>query len=381
MPRNDAKELMLADLERVRARDPELARELDERRGREGRSAYVERLSSGLKSLTSDPAGWAGIGADYRTAHPVFTVLDNQLGPSQPHLESQVWRGRLDAAGERLLRAIRAVGRIVVDGQSEGPFFGTGFLVREDVIATNAHVAQAFAAPSRVGAGFDVLGDFGGKMPVSIDFLGEDGRSDTFVVPVLDVLYVEMDQFPDLALLTVDRTGRERFPEPLALSPVPPRPGQRVAAVGYPTHEIRLRYAELMRQIFGDVYDKKRVAPGEVSGIEAGHVLHDCSVLGGNSGSPLIDLETGQVVGIHHTGEFLAENRAVPAGEAEALLDRVMAGDVLEGGDQPQPGFLPAARERITVVPPAGGEGGVVVRIEIPIHLEITLQAPGRQVE
>ena len=40
---------------------------------------------------------------------------------------------------------------------------------------------------------------------------------------------------------------------------------------------------------------------------------HDASTLGGNSGSAVIDLETGEAVGLHFAGSYLQANYAVPA--------------------------------------------------------------------
>jgi V8-like Glu-specific endopeptidase len=39
--------------------------------------------------------------------------------------------------------------------------------------------------------------------------------------------------------------------------------------------------------------------------------MHDCSKLGGNSGSCVIDLETNQVIGLHFGGRYLGRNSAV----------------------------------------------------------------------
>jgi V8-like Glu-specific endopeptidase len=69
-----------------------------------------------------------------------------------------------------------------------------------------------------------------------------------------------------------------------------------------------------MKRIFADIYNVKRLQPGEVSGdaLDAFEIFHDCSTLGGNSGSPVVDLETHQVLGLHFGGRFLEKNHAVP---------------------------------------------------------------------
>ena len=70
-----------------------------------------------------------------------------------------------------------------------------------------------------------------------------------------------------------------------------------------------------MQQIFMDVYNVKRLQPGEVrsfQAVELPEFVHDCSTLGGNSGSPVFDLESHNVVGLHFGGKYLEGNHAVP---------------------------------------------------------------------
>jgi len=77
-----------------------------------------------------------------------------------------------------------------------------------------------------------------------------------------------------------------------------------------------------MHRIFNGVYEKKRIAPGRVASIDAVQRLltHDCSTLGGNSGSCVVDLSTNSVIGLHFGGDYLVENVAVllPSLAAEA---------------------------------------------------------------
>jgi endonuclease G, mitochondrial len=65
-----------------------------------------------------------------------------------------------------------------------------------------------------------------------------------------------------------------------------------------------------MKRIFGDIYDVKRIAPGIVVGIDNNIVHNDCTTLGGNSGSAILDAETGKVVALHYGGD-IAYNNAV----------------------------------------------------------------------
>jgi V8-like Glu-specific endopeptidase len=69
-----------------------------------------------------------------------------------------------------------------------------------------------------------------------------------------------------------------------------------------------------MRRIFSEIYNVKRLQPGEISGetVKDFEIFHDCSTLGGNSGSPVIDLETHRVIGLHFGGRYMEKNHAIP---------------------------------------------------------------------
>jgi hypothetical protein len=67
-----------------------------------------------------------------------------------------------------------------------------------------------------------------------------------------------------------------------------------------------------MDRIFEGIYDVKRLAPGYLTSEDQnGSFSHDCTTLGGNSGSCVIDVETGSVIGLHWGGDYLEPNHAV----------------------------------------------------------------------
>jgi phosphatidylserine/phosphatidylglycerophosphate/cardiolipin synthase-like enzyme len=51
-----------------------------------------------------------------------------------------------------------------------------------------------------------------------------------------------------------------------------------------------------------------------------GQTTHDCTTLGGNSGSVLVDMLTGKVVGLHFAGIYKEANLAVPASELQLYV-------------------------------------------------------------
>lgn len=65
----------------------------------------------------------------------------------------------------------------------------------------------------------------------------------------------------------------------------------------HPGREVLLRY-------FENVFGVKQLQPGELLSIDPANkqLAHACSTLGGSSGSPVVDLETHTVIGLHFGG-------------------------------------------------------------------------------
>jgi len=240
--------------------------------------------------------------------------------------ESGVWRRRLERApriGPRLL----AVGRINVKNHESLNWIGTGWLVGPDIIVTNAHVADEFATKKDGGTDYAFRKNFRGRMMLaSIDFREEYSNDEHDEFTVQDVLYIgeRIDGHfdPDVALLKLNVPADRALAEPIPLSDRLPEPGSEVAVIGYPAFDSRIPDAALMRRIFGDDYDLKRLAPGTILRVEDTFPIleHDASTLGGNSGSAILDLESGEAVGLHFAGSFLYANYAVPARVIKELL-------------------------------------------------------------
>src|SRR5262249_23712818 len=72
---------------------------------------------------------------------------------------------------------------------------------------------------------------------------------------------------------------------------------------------------------FNDLYDVKRFAPGRIMKPVADAILsHDCTSLGGNSGSKLISLEQKKAVGLHFAGTYGVANSAAGVTTVKSLL-------------------------------------------------------------
>jgi endonuclease G, mitochondrial len=205
---------------------------------------------------------------------------------------------------------ILAVGRIEVPGIM---YAGTGFIVGSNLLMTNRHVAVFFAQ----GLGRRV--DFQPGQTAEIDFYHEKGVPKTEVLTVQKVVMIH--PWWDMALLQVSGLPSNR--RPLTLSTADPEmlKDRRVVVIGYPGQDFNgdQDHQRVQSRIFRDTYYVKRFQPGlfrvrqniESYQRQVSAVTHDCSTLGGNSGSAVIDVESGHVVGLHFAGSYLEANYAV----------------------------------------------------------------------
>src|SRR5260221_9158579 len=126
-------------------------------------------------------------------------------------------------------------------------------------------------------------------------------------------LYIEDAGGPDIAFFGVEVSGGDRMlAQPLRLADNI-LATKSAAVIGYPAYDSHIPESELMERIFGKVYNKKRLAPGAVTAVEGECILHNCSTLGGNSGSAVVDLDSGAALGLHFSGTFFTTNYAVRA--------------------------------------------------------------------
>lgn len=217
------------------------------------------------------------------------------------------WKDILNPSKQKIESNLRSVGRIELTGHPTMEWVGTGFLVADDVIMTNRHVAKVFSRQTQGKWVFEK------GMRVSIDYVEELGAVDSAEFSVQSIIGIH-EKF-DLALLKVAAKSNSgaKAPKPLTVSSnFQAKKGQRVYVLGYPAFDSRNGIAP-MRKIFSDIFDVKRLQPGEIMKVLDPQSLfqHDCSTLGGNSGSCVIDLNTNQVIGLHFGGKYLEANSAV----------------------------------------------------------------------
>jgi len=235
---------------------------------------------------------------------PAILVEDGDFGAPPPE-----W-ARLTERRAQIREVIARSGRVEVAGHVELDWVGTASLVAPGTLMTNRHVADEFCA--RKGERWT----FRQGMTPRIDFLAERGRTATFEFEITETIGIHEQH--DLALLRVEAASNDGrpVPEPLAVAASEPADlyDRDVYVVGYPAWDSRRNEPEPLRRIFADVYNVKRLQPGRAVGYSTMYsaLEHDCSTLGGNSGSPVVDLETSTVIGLHFGGRYGVGNYAVP---------------------------------------------------------------------
>jgi endonuclease G, mitochondrial len=358
-------------------RDGLLAEEMLERRAATaGVQGVTGRSFEGAESETSTVLEVAGQAVNrlefeqetivLRTGRPVLAIVGDEAQLVFTDQESSVWKSRLQKASAHLVDAAQAVGRIEVEGHSLA-WLGTGWLVRPDVVVTNRHVAAEFGRYD--GTSFVFRQGIGGsQMNASIDFLEEIGSTRQRTFRLDRILYIEDSNGPDLAFVRVTPTGINSLAAPIVLS-TQPEANETVAVIGYPARDSRIPDQQLMDEIFGNVYDKKRLAPGQLTGSDPTAVRHDCSTLGGNSGSVVVSLETGEAVGLHFAGRFLRSNFAVPSTIVGERLDKVLNGRMRPGSvRQPVPDHPTATTH------PTSADQQRKAKLSVVVPLRVTIE-------
>jgi hypothetical protein len=274
-------------------------------------------------------------GPAFRTCHTLASnALDAKVSPG-----GKSWQETLTCPDptrpgkslDEMLQAIALFARHCARlDQQNGDQAGSGFLLTDGKLVTARHVVLdpgwLFGNPSdpACNPGWVRYNRVSGASPgaeamipaighnatkaATLDMAIISQSSDWRKILAASAISPEFDFLPGLAMQT----------EPLSEGELRRRP---VAVIGHPLQgNARGDHADIPI-VFGDAsLGTKRFMPGQIDGEKpvlevAGRTFlsHDCSTLGGASGSGLFDLSTGRVLGIHVTGDAFTGNRAVPS--------------------------------------------------------------------
>lgn len=313
----------MVDINQMLENDPRLREEVERKFGKRTAAAAADSAPSGSDAARLESMGLGGEGMPMGMEAIILSVGRPVLFVRKNTFEiptSDVWTERLRGAQGFLEKIIPAVGRIEVKNHDELDWVGTGWLVREDVVVTNRHVAVEFGLRAGQLPGFIFKKNLSGRtIKPSIDFREEHNEPEEDEYTIKEVLFINDDFGPDVAFL---RLAEKAERPPIELETAPQKDSD-VAVIGYPARDGRRNPGPDMARIYGDVYDVKRLAPGQLTKVDEQYVYHDCTTLGGNSGSAVIDLKTGRALGLHFSGSFKKTNYAVPAPVVKQLLDQI----------------------------------------------------------
>lgn len=250
---------------------------------------------------------------------PVLLVTKN--GFSEPL--GQTWGKRLREAKNNIIKAIPSVGRIELRNDLNYDWVGTGWMISKDILVTNRHVARIFCTGTQRDYDFRIT-HLGRSIRANVDFLEEYQQDKEAEFRVKEILYIADDSEADVALFRIDPKSLDNIPlpSPIPLSKKTAKAGQYIVTIGYPAEDGRRNPPIIMKRIFQDIYDVKRLSPGRIITANNNSITHDCTTLGGNSGSVLVDLKTGNAVGLHFAGKYSIENHAVSAEVIARLLEK-----------------------------------------------------------
>lgn len=258
---------------------------------------------SGRLSLEMSPAQLSPNEVDALEAivhtelRPALLVQDGTFLPPP-----EEWQ-HLETCRDAIDHAIARTCRIETEGDIALDWVGTGFVIADDLIVTNRHVVAEFARHD-TRRGWQIREG----VSVRADFRQEIGTTAVHDVPITDIWGVH-NRF-DIAILQA-RPGLCPSPIPAGVPNLAAR--RDIVVIGYPAYDSRRNDAAVMDRIFRGIYNVKRVQPGRIMQRDRANYLlrHDSSTLGGNSGSPVIDLQTGKLIGIHFRGQYLRWNDAI----------------------------------------------------------------------
>ncbi len=256
------------------------------------------------RSRLPTPAQIAALEYAIRLRRPAPLVKNDSLVDDTPFPLWSAFRGAVGA----LAPAVGRIDRLESDGYGHvKPVpVGSGFLVRPRLLLTNRHVLGPLTS------GAEVIGADMARVVFRFEW-GTTEREPPVRVAAVAAVHPELD----LALLALDAEPVPRRPE-LDFATEPAGEGDAVVALGYPGDDAE--NPVFVSPLFGDRFGVLRASPGEVLEVAAAVLHHDCTTLRGSSGSPVLSMASGRVVGVHASGVYLYRNTAVLARAATRFV-------------------------------------------------------------
>lgn len=270
---------------------------------------------------------------------PALIVKDDSFESPQ----SVVWSRELNERNNKshIDNAIPAVGRIELRDPSSilnEDYYGTAWLIKEDIIVTNRHVAIYFVNHSQSGK-WQFRQSIGSDdtIKAKIDFKEEynnSSQNEFEIIEILDIPTDSEDGYPDVAFFRIKKTNNHNtsLSKPITLSESNIGVDSPIVVIGYPAEDRNrikrqaitvgkeLEALASLDRTFNRIYDVKRIQPGYIKSSNAKFITYDSTTSNKNSGSVVLDVNTGEAVGIHFDAMFQVHNIAIPS---TVLIERL----------------------------------------------------------
>lgn len=270
---------------------------------------------------------------------PLFPIC-NSVAWSRDDQDFDGWLPQITDVLKKFPLISLSVGELRVRiGENPPLWVGSAFVVNSNTIVTNHHVVTGAIGYSvngvwsfydRTSVEFVVGAEYDGCQPVPIK---------DRIIPVLGIIAGEKvpEKGWDYALLRVDSPD---VPPPLPLADDLIHSGTTVAVVGFPGEPkaddidpSRYTVEEVRKRLFMTPDSNmpasiKRISPGRLGNQDTGGrgMPFNYNTFGGSSGSPVIRLSDGAVVGLHFKGlpaltNGSGYNLAMPAAELAKIVN------------------------------------------------------------
>jgi hypothetical protein len=231
-------------------------------------------------------------------------VVDRVIVPASPSYPAGIvgddYRTWVTADSDKVREQGKAVARLYIVDDSNVAWTCTGFLISPGLLITNAHCFHSGTSLKSAVVEFDF--DSYQQTPISRYLMRQ----------------VIMDTNLDLAAFELDEILCDR--NPLALATFRPEIRTSLALIGHPDGE--------PKQVSKTGCRVTRV---DLPGASAARTdfEHRCASRPGSSGSPVIDLDTGLVVGLHHYGEEASRHELLNQAVFIDLVSKALQGEQL----------------------------------------------------
>lgn len=291
----------------------------------------LAKSAGGANFSTLTDAEWASLEAIVQvTGRPALRYKNGQVEMPNDVGENQHWGVLIATARANINRVSRSVGRVSRKGQTfADELVGTAWRIGDTLVVTNRHVTAGLVLRATDPVPFWKID--AAKRPRVCFEPAEDAA-----FAVSDIAYCAPEEDIDLAIMRLDCTGGAP-PPPLSIDWAPESIGQEVSdrgegkprfkgkevyVVGHPYRRVG---SSAIARVFGCADGSKRCSPGFVTAVAGTYLEHDCSTLGGNSGSCVLATGRDSVVGLHAGGLEVDERSG--RGRANVALALSQLGD------------------------------------------------------